>query len=308
MRDRHALLHRKITVFGSTYRLEETLWSYILLMPSILVFSVFTFMPVIYSAWLSLHRWNLMDPTTAFVGISNYISTLGSPDFRQAFWNTLYYSLGTIPAGTVLALVIAILLNQKIGGLSFYRTVYFLPVVTSMVAVSAVWMWIYHPTYGPLNSLLDVLGLAPQKWLRDPKLAMACIIAMSIWKGLGYNIVIFLAGLQNIPAHLYEAAQVDGAGKWDCFRYVTLPMLSPTVLFILIMAVIGSFQVFTQVHVMTQGGPLGSTTVLVYYLYQKAFQRLEMGYASATAYILFICIFCLTIAQLKLSRKRVHYL
>ncbi|MEW6228539.1 MAG: sugar ABC transporter permease, partial [Bacillota bacterium] len=155
MRDRHTLLQRKITVFGSTYRLEETLWSYILLMPSILVFSVFTFIPVIYSVWLSLHKWNLVDPAKAFVGFSNYISILKSPDFRQAFWNTLYYSLGTIPAGTALALMIAILLNQKIRGLSFYRTVYFLPVVTSMVAVSAVWMWIYHPTYGPLNRFLD---------------------------------------------------------------------------------------------------------------------------------------------------------
>jgi multiple sugar transport system permease protein len=245
------------------------------------------------------------EPT--FIGLANYEFLFTAEDFWQAMWNTLYFSVGSIPTGMAIALFIAILLNRPLRGLAIYRTAFFLPTITSLVAVSVVWLWIYHPDVGLMNYALSLLGLPGARWLNEPRSAMPALIILGIWRGLGYNVIIYLAGLQNIPQHLYEAAKMDGANRWQLFRHVTWPLLTPTTFFILIIAVINSFQSFTQIHVMTQGGPLGTTTVIVYYLYQQAFQQFNMGYGSAIAVVLFAIILVLTLIQVKVLGPRVHY-
>jgi multiple sugar transport system permease protein len=225
--------------------------------------------------------------------------------FYSSLRNTLQYALGTIPLGLALALALALLLNAGLKGMGIYRTTYYLPVVTSMVAVAMVWMWIYDPSYGLLNYLLARLSsgrIAPQAWLADPGQAMAAIVAMSVWKGLGYNTVIYLAGLQGIPEHLYEAATIDGANAWQRFRRITWPLLKPTTAFILVVSVIGASQVFAQVYVMTNGGPNNATTTIVHQIFQNAFSYLKMGYASAMAFVLFALIFLLSLITLRLTR------
>ncbi len=288
--------------------LKETFTAYLYLLPATVVLVTFHFAPVFYAFYVSLLDWNYISPNPTFVGFANYVALLKDSDFITSLINTVYYVIGTVPTSMAVALFVAILLNQKIRGLAWYRTVYFLPVITAANAVAIIWFWIYHPDYsGLLNGLLDRLGLPIQSWLLDPKWAMPCIILMSIWKGLGYNVVIFLAGLQNISSEYYEAAQIDGAKGWSMFRYITWPLLSPTTFFVLIISVIGSFQVFSQVYVMTRGGPLKSTLVVVYYLYKIGFEDFKMGYASAMAYALFVIIFTLTLLQRKYIGSRVYY-
>jgi len=288
--------------------LEESLTAYLYLLPATVILITFHFAPVFYAFYVSLLDWNYISPNPTFVGLGNYAALLKDADFLTSLLNTVYYVVGTVPTSMAVALFVAVLLNQKIRGLAWYRTAYFLPVITAANAVAIVWFWIYHPDYsGLLNGLLDKVGLPIQSWLLDPKWAMPCIIAMSIWKGLGYNVVIFLAGLQNISAEYYEAAQIDGARGWQIFRHITWPLLSPTTFFVLIISVIGSFQVFSQVYVMTRGGPLKSTLVVVYYLYKIGFEDFRMGYASSMAYALFVVIFVLTLLQRKYIGSRVHY-
>lgn len=285
----------------------EWLTGYAFLAPSFIILAVFTYFPVVYALGLSLFKWRIMRGEPAFNGLTNYELLLTSEDFWQAIGNTIYFAVGSIPTNMAIALGIAMLLNREIQGRAIYRTAYFLPTVTSMVAVSVVWMWIYHPDVGLMNYLLNFFQIPAIRWLNDPRWAMPALILLGIWKGVGYNIIIYLAGLQNIPQHLYEAAQIDGANRWQVFRNVTWPLLTPTTFLILIMAVINSFQAFTEFHVMTQGGPLGSTTVIVYYLYQQAFQQFNMGYGSALAIVLFLIILGLTLIQNKLLGARVHY-
>ncbi len=285
----------------------EWLTGYAFLAPSFIILAVFTYFPVAYALGLSLFKWRIMRGEPTFNGLTNYELLLTSEDFWQAIGNTIYFAVGSIPTNMAIALGIAMLLNREIQGRAIYRTAYFLPTVTSMVAVSVVWMWIYHPDVGLMNYLLNFFQIPAIRWLNDPRWAMPALILLGIWKGVGYNIIIYLAGLQNIPQHLYEAAQIDGANRWQVFRNVTWPLLTPTTFLILIMAVINSFQAFTEFHVMTQGGPLGSTTVIVYYLYQQAFQQFNMGYGSALAIVLFLIILGLTLIQNKLLGARVHY-
>lgn len=283
------------------------LTAYVFLLPSVIVLGAFTFYPVVEAARLSFWRWRILRGEPVFIGLANYEALLSSEDFWQAMWNTLYFAGVSIPVGMGLALFIALLLNRPLRGLGLYRTAYFLPTITSLVAVSVVWMWIYHPDVGLMNSVLALVGLPPARWLNEPRTAMLALIILGVWRGLGYNVIIYLAGLQSIPTHLYEAAKLDGAGRWQLLRYITWPLLTPTSFFILIIAVINSFQSFTQVHVMTQGGPVGSTTVIVYYLFQQAFQQFNMGYGSAVAMVLFAIILALTVIQFKFLGKRVHY-
>lgn len=285
----------------------DWLQAYAFLAPSFIVLAVFIYLPVVYAFGLSFFRWRILRGEPTFIGLANYEFLLTSEDFWQAMWNTLYFSVGSIPTGMAIALFIAILLNRPLRGLAIYRTAYFLPTITSLVAVSVVWLWIYHPDVGLMNYLLSLFGLPSVRWLNEPRSAMPALIILGIWRGLGYNVVIYLAGLQNIPQHLYEAAKIDGANRWQLFCHITWPLLTPTTFFILIIAVINSFQAFTQIHVMTQGGPLGSTTVIVYYLYQQAFQQFNMGYGSAIAVVLFLIILALTLIQIKVLGPRVHY-
>ncbi len=285
----------------------EWLAGYAFLAPSFIILVVFTYFPVAYALGLSFFKWRIMRGEPTFNGLTNYELLLTSEDFWQAVGNTVYFAAGSIPTGMAIALFIALLLNRPLRARTIYRTAFFLPTVTSMVAVSVVWMWIYHPDVGLMNYLLNLLHLPSIRWLNDPRWAMPALIILGIWKGLGYNVIIYLAGLQNIPQHLYEAAQIDGANRLQLFRHVTWPLLTPTSFLILIMAVINSFQAFTEFHVMTQGGPIGSTTVIVYYLYQQAFQQFNMGYGSALAIVLFLIILGLTLIQNKVLGSKVHY-
>ncbi|NMC11545.1 MAG: sugar ABC transporter permease [Chloroflexi bacterium] len=289
---------------------EETFSAYAFLLPSILIFIVFTFFPVIFSFISSFLRWNLPYKAVA-AGFDNYVDLVSGPVTSQVFWksvwNTFYFMLG-IPINMILALILALLLNRKLPGVALFRTAFFLPTITSMAAISVVWIWLYHPSdYGLFNSLLMEVGLPVQRWLRDPVLAMPCLILMGVWHGIGYNIIIFLAGLQAIPRELYEVAEIDGAGTTAKFFYVTWPQLSPTTFYILVIGVINSLQAFTEIDVMTQGGPLNVTTTLAYYLYQEAFKYFRIGMGSAVAVILFFILLILTLLQFKVLEKKVYY-
>lgn len=290
---------------------EETVVAYLFIAPALIILLVFAFFPVIFSIATSFMRWNL-PYQPSWIGLQNYQylfqNEIGWPIFRRALVNTLYFTAGSVPLNMIISLFIALFLNQRLRGVGLFRTAYFLPTITSTVAVSVVWMWLYHPSnYGLFNSVLLRLGLPMQRWLRDPVLAMPALIAMGIWHGMGYNIIIFLAGLQGIPAHLYEAARIDGAGTWAQFRKITWPLLSPTTFYVLVIGVINAMQAFSQMHVMTQGGPLGRTTTIVYYLYQLAFENFSMGRASAVACILFVILLVLTLIQFRVMGARVHY-
>ncbi|HNW35656.1 MAG TPA: sugar ABC transporter permease [Candidatus Ozemobacteraceae bacterium] len=281
--------------------------AYFYLVPVFGILLCFHILPIFYSLALSFYRWDLIGEAE-WVGLDNFAKLFDDPMFYKSLVNTFYYAIVSVPLSIGCSMTIALLLNNPISGIGIYRTIYFLPVITSLNAVSIVWNFIYHPDYGLLNKLLALVSLPPQLWLQDPFWAMPCIILMSVWKGLGYNVIIFLAGLQNIPKHLYEAARIDGATWIQQFRHITFPLLSPTTFFVFVMSTIGSFQVFSQIYMMTpRGGPLKSTLVIVYYLYQKAFEKFEFGYALAIAFVLFIMIFSMTLFNKLYVEKKVHY-
>ncbi len=288
-------------------RKTDTLSAILFLSPTLIVFGTFILFPVIFSFYLSFQQWNMFGAEKTFVGIDNYAAILQSPDFWRVFRNTAVYTLGTVPLNMALALVVAYVLNKKIIGKKFLRTAFFTPVITSWIAAAVIWRWVYEPGLGLMNYVLSLVGISPVNWLNDPTAAMFALIIMGVWKTFGFNMVLFSAGLQGIPDHYYEAAEIDGAGKFRRFWNITLPLLSPTTFFILIISIIGSFQVFDAVYILTHGGPLGSTQVMVFYLYEHAFKFFNMGYASAVAYILFAVIFVLTLLQVKFLSKRVHY-
>ncbi len=274
--------------------------------PSFIHLVVFVFTPIIFSAYLSLHRWDIVVPEKPFVGLGNFSDMAGDSMFWNALKNTLLYSLN-VPFGMALSLIVALMMHRKLKGLNILRTLYFLPSVTSFVAIALVWMWIYHPTFGAANFFLSLVGLPPQQWLNSSGSAMISIMIFTIWMGIGYQMVIFLAGLQGIPEEFYEAARIDGASRWQRFWSITLPLLKPTTFFILVTSFIASFQVFTTVYIMTAGGPVRSTDVIVYHIYQSAWEQLRMGYASAMSWVLFVIIMIATWIQFKLMGKGVDY-
>jgi multiple sugar transport system permease protein len=277
------------------------------LSPTLLVLSAFVFFPVVFSFYLSFHSWNMFSSSAPFVGLGNYSAIVQNPEFWSVLKNTAFYTLGTVPLNMALSLVIAFFLNKNLAGKKFLRTAFFAPVIMSSVAAAVIWRWVYEPSFGLLNYCLSWAGIPAVNWLNNPTSAMFALVVMGVWKSFGFNMVLFSAGLQGIPTHYYEAAQIDGAGRWHQFWNITIPLLSPTTFFVLIMSVIGSFQVFDTVYVLTSGGPLNSTKVLVFYLYEHAFKFFDMGYASAVAYLLFAVVFILTMVQMKYLRGRVHY-
>jgi multiple sugar transport system permease protein len=293
--------------YGKSHSEKNHLFAYWLLLPTLIIILGFHVLPIFYSFALAFFNWDLITPAN-YVGFRNFKILLHDPMFWKSMWNTLYYTGVSVPISIFFALSIALLLNQKIKAMDAYRVIYFIPVITSINAVSIVWKLIYHPNFGLFNKLLEIFGLPGQRWLMDPKWAMLSIIIMSVWKGLGYNVIIFLTGLKNIPPHLYEAATVDGANLWHQFRHITWPLLSPVTFFIFVMSLIGSFQVFAQIYMMTPGGgPMDSTTTVVFYLYKVGFGDFHFGYAAAVAFELFIMIFILTLLQKLVIEKRVHY-
>ena len=284
---------------------EEWITGYLAVFPTAAFFLIFVVFPVAYSLWLSTQNWDGMSPDRRFVGLRNYERMLDQPLFWRSMAQTGVFIAGLVPARMALALGLALLLNQKIRGLAVYRTLYFMPVVTSTIAVSIVWIWIFDPTWGVANWLLELLGLPTSQWLSDPNTALPSLIVMTIWKTVGFEMVIYLAGLQGIPTSLYEAAAIDGAGRWRQFWHITLPLLMPTTFFILVTAIINAAQIFDQVFVMTQGGPLRSTYVIIYYLYEEGFRFFRMGYAAALAWVVFAVVLVLTLLQWRFLRRDV---
>lgn len=285
---------------------KKVLLILLFLLPALVPLVAFRIFPMIASVWVSLVEWNLLR-APVFVGIANYTEVLTDPRFHKALGNTVYYMVGYLPLVLVGALAVALLLNSRLKGLAFFRSIYFLPVVTSWVVVALLWKWLLSPQGGIVNYLLSLVGIQGPGWWTDPDWAMPAIIIASVWKDLGFNMLILLAGLQNIPEELYEAARIDGAGVWRRIRSITLPLLTPSILFVMILAMIGAFQVFDQVWVMTEGGPGGATTVVMEQVVQNAFRYGRMGEASAMSWILFAIILTFTVLQLRFQRKWVHY-
>lgn len=282
---------------------KNWLWVLLFLGPSLLGFLVFIAFPITYSLVISFTDWNLLNPMS-FIGIDNYTSLLQDKNFWGALRNTGTFILGYLPSVTVLGLAIALLLNSKIKFKTLFRGIYFLPVVTSWVAVSLVWKWLLNGQYGLLNYFLSLIGIHGPSWLTDPKTAMIAIIITSVWKDIGFIMVLYLGGLQAISPSLYEAAEIDGANHWRQFWHVTLPGLRPTTFFVLMISLINSFQVFDQVNIMTGGGPGNATTVMVQNIYNSAFNFFEMGRASAMSWLLFLIIFAVSLVQMLGERKK----
>ena len=272
----------------SPLKREDINTGIICLLPSIILIGVFTLYPIGFSLFLSFHRWAILTPNKPFVGFDNYIRMFQTPDFWLTLKNTFVYAIGVVPFGAVVSLGLALLLNRKIFCSGFFRTTYFLPVITSTIAISIVWLWLYDANNGLFNLILIKLGLPTVPWLISSKYALLSIILMTIWKNAGYHMIILLAGLQAIPDTYYEAADIDGANAWQKFRYITWPHIIPTMLFVLITNTIFTFQAFGQIYTMTGGGPAKSTSVIVYYLYQRAFEFQEMGYAAAVSWVIFL--------------------
>jgi len=302
-----AQVRRWARAWRERYPWEEVVFGFLFLIPLGVLTILFKIYPIFYSFYLSLTKWNGLAPTPTWVGLDNYAALLQDATVYHALLNTAYYSVGIIVVGLPLALFLAALLNQRIRGRTFFRTVYFAPNIASTVAVSMVWLWLLNTRSGLINYLLSLAHVPAQDWLLNPRLAMPSVIAMTIWKDLGYDMVLFLAGLQGIPKEFYDAAKIDGAGTWGCFRHVTLPLLMPTTFLVLVLTTIGSFQVFTQVFVMTQGGPMGATDVIVYHIYSAAFENFQLGYGAALSYVLFVILFVLTLLQRRVAGRDIYY-
>lgn len=285
---------------------NENIIGYLFVAPLIIGLIVFSYGPVLAAFGLSFTKGDYIS-TPKWIGLDNYASLLNDELFWKSLRNTLYYVVGVVPAGIALSLLLALAMNQKLRGIVFFRSIYFIPTITSSVAVSLMWLWIYNPEFGALNFLLDQVGIKGPAWLSSPQWAMPAVIVMAIWRGLGYNMLIFLAGLQGIPDVYYEAAEIDGADGWSKFWHITVPLLSPTTFMLLILGLIGAFQVFEYTYVMTGGGPVYSTLTIVLHIYNTAFRSFQMGYASAIAYVLFFILLALTIVQFRLQGRWVHY-
>jgi len=273
--------------------------------PWLLGFLVWVVGPMIASAVMSFTEWKILTPPE-WVGLGNFVKMFRDPIFKLSLWNTVYYTFLGVPIFLVASLATALVLNLNLRGMSLYRTLYFVPSLTPAVANALLWVWIFNPDFGLANAFLGSIGLPPQKWLFDVRLAKPSFIIMGLW-GVGQQMIVFLAGLQGIPTELYEAASIDGANSWQRFRNITIPMLSPTIFFNLVIGIIGSFQVFTTAFIATGGGPQNATLFYVLYLYRNAFQYFKMGYASALAWVLFLIVLTFTLIQFRLARRFVYY-
>lgn len=286
-------------------RMERN-WGLLFALPAILGLMIFTIGPIAASFVFSLTDWTIGGQMT-FIGLDNYRTILTEDaTFSQSMFVTTFYALGSVPLGLAAAFIIALLLNQKVRGLSVFRTIYYLPTIVPSIANTMLWLWMFNPDFGLLNSLLEGVGLPGSKWIYDESTAIPSLIMMSTW-GIGNTVIIFLAGLQSVPTHLYEAAEVDGGNRWHKFFHITIPSMTPTIFFNLVMSLISTFQAFNQAYVMTNGGPNNSTLFYVFYLWRTAFTETKIGYASALAWILFFVIMVLTVLIFSTSKKWVHY-
>ena len=302
-------LRPTITHPRETLRQMRKNWSaYLFLLPGLLHFMIFTLFAVSFAFYISFHEWNIIRPEKPFVGLENYARLFDDPRFIRSVINTFTFMIG-VPLYLISGLAVALLLNTKVRGQALFRTMFYLPVITPLVVSAIIWKWVYQGNYGLLNYYLLELGIIKERifWLADPNLALPALIIMGIWGATGSSMVIYLAGLQSIPEEMYDAAKVDGASAWQRLLYITIPLLRPTTFFLFITGIIEAFQLFTQVYIMTNGGPLNRTETIAYYLYINAFRDLDMGYASAMAFALFALIFGFTLIQWKYTRGDVEY-
>ncbi|MBN1526314.1 MAG: sugar ABC transporter permease [Candidatus Omnitrophica bacterium] len=294
-------------------QLNEQKWSFLFIAPAVLLFLIFVLGPLIASFYWSFTDFNGIQ-AAKWVGLANYKHIfLNDPRFWKSVRNTVIYTVGVIPPGMALSLMLAMAVDQQIRFKNFFRTIYFIPSVTSVIALSVIWKWLFAgEKYGLINHLLILMGLKPIDWLMSPVWTLPAIMIMSIWAGIGYNMILFLAGLQTIPTSVYEAADIDGANVWGKFWNITLPLLKPTMVFVVIMGFIASFQVFERIYIMTEsefgiGGVLDSALTIVAYLYDMGFRKFQMGYASALGYVIFAAVFIITIVNIRFVKTKVEY-
>ena len=288
-------------------RAEQQRTGLLFVTPALVLFGIFSVAPVLYAFYLAFTDYRVLSPPR-WIGIANFIAMIHDPVFWDALRNTTYYAIGYVPGTMVLGLLAAVLLNRPLRGVYAYRAAFYIPVVTSIIVASVVWLWIYTPQFGLLNWALSLVGIRGLPWLYNTTWAMPAITFMNVWKDLGYAMIIYLAALQGIPVHLYEAAAVDGANGRDSFLKITLPLLGPATFFIFVISCISSFQVFGAVYVMTKGGPAHATTTLVYEIYMNSFQALHMGYGAAESVALFAIIFVLSITNFRFLGQGTDYL
>lgn len=271
---------------------NETIWAIVFLLPSLIGLIVFVVYPLFRSLYLSMTDWDFVHKAN-FIGLQNYIDMFSDRKFIRVFNNTLFFVVITVPVLVILPMILATMMNQKIRGIRFFRAVYFIPVIASALAVGLIWQWLFNGEFGMVNYVLKLIGIKGPDWLTDKKYAIRAVIFVHIWKSLGYNMMLFLAGLQGIPREYYEVAELEKITIWKKFRYITVPLLKPTTVFVATTTMIGAFQVFDQVVVMTGGGPAQHSSVLAHYIYQNAFQYYNMGYACALGWVLAAIIFVL---------------
>lgn len=287
----------------------ETITGYMFIAPLAIGLLVLTLIPIILSLIISFTSWSLVQGVKGikFIGMKNFVVLFHDPVFLKSLSNNFIFIL-VVPTTMALALLLAIIINKNVYWKDLFKVVYFMPYISSIVAVAIVCQVLFHPEYGPINETLKTLGMAnPPKWLADPQFSLLTVMGITVWTGLGYNLIIYLAGLQNIPKDLYEAADIDGASSISKFFRITLPLLSPTTFFLLVTGIIGSFKVFDIIVVLTNGGPSDSSSMMVFYLYQQAFINLKTGYASAISVILLLCVLVITLIQFFAQKKWVNY-
>ncbi|MDD3997563.1 MAG: sugar ABC transporter permease [Sphaerochaetaceae bacterium] len=289
-------------------RAKRDMWAFIgFTAPNFILLGIFVFWPIVYSLFLSFFKWNMIAPKKTFIGFQNYQTMFTDPVFWQVTKNTLILAFFTVVVKLAIALGLALAMNKNVRGRSVYRAIIFSPTFTTSVAIAMVWSWIFEPTFGLLRVFMKPFGIPPIDWLESVTHSLPAVIIVLIWSGIGYDMVLFLAGLKNISLEIYDAALVDGVSPWQNFWYITFPLLSPTTFFLTITGFIGALKAFDIVAIMTDGGPLNSSNVIVHFLYQNAFQWFKTGYASALALILFIIIMAITLVQNRLSSRWVHY-
>ncbi len=293
--------------FRLKQRHYEAIAGMVFVAPVVLGTVLFDYVPIVWAFLISLTDWNALSAWT-FRGLDNYVELFASDrEYLESLWATVYFTVGATLGAMVLGMILALLVNQQLPGISFFRAAYFLPVITPVITVGVVWRFLYNPQFGAIGQAFAVMGLPAPDWLRSTALAMPAVIIVDIWQRSGYNMVLLLAGLHGIPREITEAATVDGANLWRVFFNVTLPLLTPTIFFVLIISIISSFQVFGLIYMLTGGGPGTATTVYVYYLWELGFQRFQFGPSAAMAFILFLLIASVTALQWWLSRRWVHY-
>lgn len=288
------------------YRRKEIAWSLLFVTPPVLGFLIFGLAPLLTSLGLSFTSWDMLTPAT-FVGTENFKKMLQDEKFYKSIYNTFYLLIG-IPIGMVISLLLAIMMNRPLKGISVFRTIYYIPVISPIIAVSLLWQWMLNYDYGLINEFIwTIFGVQGPNWLGDPNWVKPSFVMMGLWSGIGGTMVLYLAGLQGISSVYYEAAQVDGANRWHQFRHIVLPLLTPIHFFVIVMGIIGTFQSFSQMYIMaTDGGPEYSGATIVFYIFQEAFKYFSMGYASAVAWVLGVIIFIITLIQFRFSRRWVY--